>query len=253
LWLATGARVNPGLRILFYHRVSNDRDELAVTPRNFEAQMQALADTGYRVLDVAGAVDDPQPRTLGLSFDDGYADVAEHALPVLERHGFRATVFVATGVTDGHAKLEWYDRQPALISWDEIAQLDGGAFTFGAHTVTHANLPALGEAEARREITDSRRELEERLGREVDLFCYPAGLFGDRERRLVAEAGFRLAVSTEPGPNAAATDRLALRRNQVDARDTLLDFRAKVAGAHDRPLPGRTLYRRLRYSASSRS
>jgi peptidoglycan/xylan/chitin deacetylase (PgdA/CDA1 family) len=138
------------------------------------------------------------------------------------------------------------------MSWETIRELDGeGVLRFEAHTVTHPNLLQLDDDAARREIADSKSELEEKLGRAVDTFCYPAGLFGERERAFVAEAGFAVAVSCEPGVNTPATDRLALRRRQIDRRDTLLDFRAKLAGAHDTPPALRAVYRRLRYGAAT--
>jgi peptidoglycan/xylan/chitin deacetylase (PgdA/CDA1 family) len=255
-WLTrTGGRRKAGLRILFFHRVSNDRDELAVTPAAFRLQMQALEAMGLRAVDVVTATtEDESEDVVGLSFDDGYLDVAEHAEPVLRELGFSATVFIATGVTAGHARFTWYDEQPPLIGWDEMRRLDGeGVLRFEAHTVTHPNLLALDAESARREIVDGKRELGEQLGREVTAFCYPAGLFSDRDRQLVADAGFRVAVSCEPGVNDAATDPLALRRIQIDARDSLLDFRAKAGGGHDSPPPLRRAYRRLRYGASSRS
>ena len=114
-WLArTRGRLDvAGLRILFYHRIADDRDELAVSPVSFRRQMAYLAGESYRVVDVVEAVDllergALRPRTIGLSFDDGYLDVAEHALPTLAGHGFRATVFVAPGVIDGSAWFDWY-------------------------------------------------------------------------------------------------------------------------------------------------
>lgn len=258
LWLTRGDReaAARGIRILFYHRVSDDRDELAVTPRRFREQMGFLAAEGYRAVDVATAVGllaDPPPRTICLSFDDGYLDVAEHALPVLEEHGFSATVFLATGVTGGSAAFSWYRAQPPLMSWEDVARLDGGALRFEAHTVTHPNLLALGDEEARGEISGSKRELEERLGRPVEIFCYPAGLYRPRDRALVAEAGFRTACTCEPGLNTAATDPLQLRRIQIDARDRLLDFRAKAGGGHDRLSRAGALWRHRRYGVSSRS
>ena len=97
---------------------------------------------------------------VALSFDDGYRDVAEHALPVLERQGFRATVFVATGVVDGTAKFTWYERQPPVLGWSDIVALDGSALSFEAHTITHPNLTALAPAAAEREIAGSKRALE---------------------------------------------------------------------------------------------
>jgi peptidoglycan/xylan/chitin deacetylase (PgdA/CDA1 family) len=253
-WLgrSLGRPDESGLRILFYHRVADARDELAVPPRRFREQMAFLASSGYRVVDVVEAArllaDGHSPeRTVGLSFDDGYLDVAENALPVLSELGFRATVFIATGVTDGRASFAWYRRQPPLLSWDDIVQLDGGTFGFEAHTDTHPNLLAVEDERAAAEIAGSKRELESQLGRSVTVFSYPAGLFGPRERRLVIDAGYKAAVSCEPGVNLPSIDRFSLRRRQIDSRDRLLDFRAKVGGGHDTPLPLRGLYRRLRY------
>ncbi len=254
-WLARAGRDSAprGLRLLFYHRVADDGDELAVPVRRFREQMDFLAGEGYRVVDVSqlGALlaEHRFPdRTVGLSFDDGCRDVAENALPVLARHGFRATVFVATGVTDGRARFTWYARQPPLLTWDEVVALDGGGtITFEAHSVTHPNLLALDNEHAAYEIAESRAELQRRLGRRVTAFSYPTGLFGEREMQLVEEAGYDVAVSCEPGVNVPATNRFALRRRQIDRRDSLLDFRAKVAGAHDTPLPMRAVYRRMRY------
>ena len=252
--LRTGGRPRlGGLRILLYHRVADDGDPLSVRPRAFADQMGYLASRGWRVVDLAGALElldaGPVPaRTIGLTFDDGFADVRDHALPVLERHGFRATVFVTTGVTDGRLTFPWYERQPPVLGWPAVTELDrAGTLRFEAHTVGHPNLLTLDEASAAAEIRDSRDELESHLGRPVLALAYPAGLFGERERRLAAEAGYAAAVSCEPGVNRADTDRFALLRRQIDARDGLLDFRSKVGGGHDTPLPGRRLYRRLRY------
>ena len=242
-----------GLRILFYHRVSTDRDELAVHPEMFRRQMDYLASAGYQVLDIDQVADllesgETPERAIGLSFDDGCLDVAEHGLPVLAEYGFRATVFIVTGVTDGRASFTWYREQPPLLSWEEIAELDRrGTLEFEAHTVTHPNLLAVDDCRAAVEIEGSKRELEARLARPVTALCYPAGLFGERERTLAMKAGYRVAVSCEPGINLPETDRLALRRRQIDSRDTMLDFRAKVGGGHDTPLPLRNAYRRLRY------
>ena len=107
-----------GLRILFYHRVSDDRDELAVAPDRFAEQMDYLASEAYRVVDVLTAIDlldsgKPLARTVAMTFDDGFLDVAEHALPILSERGFHATVFVSPAVTDGRASFSWYQRAAA--------------------------------------------------------------------------------------------------------------------------------------------
>jgi peptidoglycan/xylan/chitin deacetylase (PgdA/CDA1 family) len=248
-----------GLRILLYHRVADDDDPLSVSPRRFAEQMARLAADGFRAVDLTEALalldaGEFDGRTIGLTFDDGFADVAEHALPALERHGFRATVFVTTGVADGRAAFPWYAApQPPVLRWDDIVALDlEGTLRFEAHTVTHPSLPILDEDTARGEIADSRRDLAERLGRPVTAFAYPAGLFGPRERRLVAQAGYAAAVSCDPGVNGPGTDRLALRRRQIDRRDRMADFTAKVRGGHDTQLPLRDAYLRLRSEVGRR-
>ena len=259
-WWLVRSRGRPdrsGLRILFYHRVSEDDDPLAVSPRRFREQMELLAREGYEVVDLATAVallerGVPAPSVVALNFDDGFRDIGENALPVLEGLGFRATVFLPTGVIDGTSAFAWYhDEQPALLNWEEVGELDGGALSFEAHTVTHPNLLLLDDDASRREITQSKLDLEGRLGRPVDAFCYPAGLFGERERTFVDEAGYRVAVTCEPGVNVPGADLLTLRRRQIDPRDRRLDFRAKVGGGHDTPLPLRGVYRRLRYGEGS--
>ena len=249
-WKLRSAPAPAGVRILFYHRISDDRDVLAVSPGRFSEQMELLAAEGYVAVDAvqaAGLLG--RDGVVGLSFDDGYRDVAENGLRVLERHGFGASVFVITGVAGGRVGLSWYARRPPMLGWREIVALDGGSpLRFEAHTITHPRLPALGLEAARREIAGSKAELEARLGRRVDGFCYPGGLFGARERTLVAEAGFTVATSCEPGANRPGSDPLALRRIQIDARDRLADFRAKLDGGFDRPGALRAVYRRARFA-----
>lgn len=245
-------RACSGLRMLFYHRVSRDHDELAVTPERFERQMDELAERGWSVVDAVSAMrlmeQGDDDGTIGLCFDDGYADIAEHALPVLERHGFSATVFLPTGVIDGTATFSWYDEQPPMLDWRTIRRLDQGpTLRFGAHTITHPSLLELSDDQAWEEIAGSKWMLEAHLGRTVDAFCYPAGLFGERERDMVDEAGYTLATSCEPGVNSGETDRLALRRLQIGPRDRAIDFRAKVGGGHDAPSALRSAFRRRRY------
>ena len=215
--------------------------------------MEHLAAEGYRVVDLIealGLLEAGQlpARTIGLTFDDGFADLAEHALPVLVEHGFRATVFVTTGVTDGRLAFPWYERQPPVLGWDEVVELDrAGTLRFEAHTVSHPSLLAVDDAAAETEIRDSRLELEGRLGRPVTAFAYPAGLFGDRERRLVADAGYTAAVSCEPGVNGPAERpaRAAPAPDRLPRPPARLQGQGRRRARHAAAAAG--AYRRLRY------
>jgi peptidoglycan/xylan/chitin deacetylase (PgdA/CDA1 family) len=242
------------LRILLYHRIAAERDLLAVKPAEFARQMDLLAREGYTVLDIASAWDrfragDGEQRVIALSFDDGYGDFATHALPLLNRHRFRATVFVCPGLIDGTASMSWYRNPPPLLTWKSIVALDGELVRFEPHSVTHPNLTALGSASAAAEIRESKRVLEDRLGRPTRVFCYPGGLGGRREQALVRDAGLTLAATCEPGVAATGTNPLALPRTAIQRHDNIGDFKAKLAGIHDKRLPGQALYKRLRYGA----
>jgi len=259
-WMARtrGRADTTGLRILLYHRVADDKDPLSIAPRRFREHMDHLSAEGYRAVGLMEALalldgGELPPKVLGLTFDDGFADVRDEALPILAEHGFQATVFVTTGVTGGRFRFPWYSGpQPPVLSWDEVAELDReGTLRFEAHTVSHPSLLAVDDTVARDEIRDSRHELEQRLGRAVSAFAYPAGLFGERVRRLVAEAGYAAAVTCEPGVNLPSSDRFALHRSQIDRGDRLMDFKAKIGGGHDTPLPMRGIYRRLRYGMAA--
>jgi peptidoglycan/xylan/chitin deacetylase (PgdA/CDA1 family) len=240
-----------GLRILGYHRVSDDVDELAVTPRQFRAQMEALRPSGIepvRLADISSLDELAQAgRYASVTFDDGYRDNLEHAVPVLRELGIPATVFLPVRILDGTATYRWYGSPPLALRWEEVHALqDEGLVDFQAHTLTHPLLPDLDDASARREIVDGRRELEARLGRTVTSFCYPGGRFGPREVSLVAEAGYRYGVTCLPGVNGPAQPVTGLRRTMIHRDDSLRWFAAKLDGALDARDPLPAALRRLR-------
>jgi peptidoglycan/xylan/chitin deacetylase (PgdA/CDA1 family) len=249
---ANGRTTWHGVRLFGYHRVSDDYDELALPRDMFRRQMEALLADGTQPVSLSKAIallrDGAPGRYATVTFDDGYHDNLDNAFPVLRDLGIPATIFISTSVTDGGERFSWYGtRQPQLLRWDEIVELDGHPLiSFGAHTRTHPALPLLSEERARTEIAGSKRDLERRLGRTVPDFCYPAGLYGDREARLVHEAGFSSGVTCEPGVNEAAHALLTLRRTMIDRRDTMVDFQAKLAGWLDRPLRLRQVVHRHR-------
>jgi peptidoglycan/xylan/chitin deacetylase (PgdA/CDA1 family) len=240
-----GRAAPPGLRILYYHRIADDRDPLAVSPDDFRRQMDALATSGQRVVDLY-EIDDlalaPDEAAIALTFDDGYADVLANALPVLREHGFASVVFVVPGAIDGRAAFEWYPpgAMPPVAGWDELrAEERAGLVHFEPHTITHPVLTALARRDATREIAESKSEVEAELGRPARLFCYPAGYYSAREAELVRECGFHAAVTCEFGVNHAPFAHNELRRTIVERSDPLWLFRARLAGAADTPPPGR--------------
>jgi peptidoglycan/xylan/chitin deacetylase (PgdA/CDA1 family) len=235
-------RLFPAVRILMYHRVARlpSFDQLTVTPERFEQQIATLV-SQCRVISLAQAVTELEsggPRTpaVALTFDDGYRDNLVHALPVMQRHGLPATIFLTARFVDGDSRHPRYPDESGQLhlSWqDVLAMAAQPGITFGSHTLTHPFLSRLDDAAAAREISDSRKELAQRLGSEVEFFCYPSGDLTERERRLVASAGYRAAVSVCPGVNRDASERYALRRTEITDRDGPEELRMKLFGAYD--------------------
>lgn len=159
--------------------------------------------------------------SLVVTFDDGYRDNFEVAVPILESCSLPATFFVATGYI-GSARVAPWDEgaapPPRWMDWDHIRDLRSRGFEIGAHTVNHIDLAAAPSEQVRDELKRSRADLEEVLGERVDLFSYPFGgaaHIDDRVRELVREAGFRCCASCHGGFIRPGTDPMSLNRIPV--------------------------------------
>jgi peptidoglycan/xylan/chitin deacetylase (PgdA/CDA1 family) len=141
--------------------------------------------------------------------------------PIAERLRHEAAL---RSVTPDFAPTEATRRRYDPLSWDELARIDPTVVTIGSHTLTHPILPSIGDEALEREIVDSRRILEQRLGRIVDLFCYPNGSLDPRVHAVVART-YRAAVTTEYGFVAARPDLHGLHRIPATPRLPLLAWR----------------------------
>jgi peptidoglycan/xylan/chitin deacetylase (PgdA/CDA1 family) len=231
------------LRVLTYHRVndSHPNDRLTVTTGAFAAQMEALA-ARWSVVPLESALDAIEgraalpARAVAITFDDGYRDNFDCALPILDRHRLPATFFVATGFIGTASRMDRYHACCAddeMLSWEQVADMRRRGHAIGGHGRRHLELAALAEAEARVEIEGSREDLERHLGAPASLFCYPRGSESGPVRALVARAGYRAAVTVRPGGNAAGADLFGLCRTEVSGDDDLADFELKLDGGFD--------------------
>lgn len=234
-----------GARILMYHRVrpmspgGAPFDQLTVHPERFARQMEFLVRSGAVVsLDEAiTSLDTAAEGTkVVVTFDDGYWDNIQYALPILKEFRIPATIFLTAGFCDQQIRHPRYPKEPGRLhlDWDEARMLAAEpGITIGSHTVTHPHLSRLSDDDAWREIAESRSRIERELAMPIRHFCYPSGDFGAREAQFAERAGYTCAVTVAPGMNCGAIDRYRLLRTEVNDRDTLLDFQWKLAGAYD--------------------
>lgn len=212
--------------ILMYHEVAARPDtvsRLAVPPAAFAAQLAALAAAGFTTVTasalaaaLAGEAELPG-RPVAITFDDGFADFHSAALPVLQRYGFTATVFVTTGWVEG-ATTPAVPRPGRMLSWRQVAEAASAGVEIGAHSHTHPQLDQLRAPELARELRISKELLEDRLGRPVPGTAYPFGYSSRRVRQAAQAAGYRYACAVanslpDPAPDLFALPRLTVRRS----------------------------------------
>jgi peptidoglycan/xylan/chitin deacetylase (PgdA/CDA1 family) len=236
--------------VLMYHSIGGT-DRLAVRPEVFAEQMAYLAENGFTPLPF-GSRARPAGRPVVITFDDGYADFHEHALPVLDRFGFTATVFVTTGwLHDAgpHAAGRPLGR---MLTWRQVEEVAAAGVEIGAHGHSHAQLDQLGTEELRDELRLSRALLQDRLGRSVHTMAYPYGYSSARVRREVRAGGYAAACAVANAVMAGRHDPLAVPRLTVRAGTTSDGFARALDGRGFRTdhvlTKGYAVVRRSRYA-----
>lgn len=178
----TRGATDTSVLVLTFHSISNEAGPTSIPTEIFRRQMDALADAGYSVLTIDDFIDwkrDPNPapaRRALITFDDGFADFATQAFPVLEARGFSSLMFIPTEKVGGAEAWNGANSPArALMTWAQIEALAKRGVEFGSHSLTHADLPNLGPTERRDEIHRSGAILAERLGVPTKSFAAPYG------------------------------------------------------------------------------
>lgn len=167
--------------VLTYHSISDADGPTSISPADFGMQMAALADTGYRSQRVAEFINwhegkQDNGKSVLITFDDAFADFANVAAPILDRHGFSALVFVPTAHVGRSEKWEGGNNPPRpLMDWDTVRALAKNGTEFGGHSRTHADLTKLDAAACEAEVAGCAEDLAAQIGRPVESFAAPYG------------------------------------------------------------------------------
>jgi peptidoglycan/xylan/chitin deacetylase (PgdA/CDA1 family) len=213
------------LPVLLYHSVDDDPPAwlapYTVTKRVFVEQLNAIVDSGRVPVSASQIVDARTgglplpPNAIAVTFDDGFRDFAENALPELLRRKLPVTLFVTTGA------LAPVNRSllpsAAMLTADQLTDLDWPGIEIGSHTHWHSQLDVLDRTSVIRELTRSKEVLEQILEHEVDLFAYPHGTSSPEVRNLTRLVGYRGAFAVRNGFSPVGDDPFRIARLMVRA------------------------------------
>ena len=231
--------------ILTYHQIGQAPPRggfmrsLHVAATDFARQMAWLQRLGYRGLSMSDLMPylrgEQQGRVVGITFDDGYRNNLELALPILQANGFSATCYVVSDLLGGtNAWDEPLGAQPVpLMTASEIRQWADAGMEVGSHTLHHVDLRQCPPERAQQEIRDSRHHLEDVLGRGVEQFCYPYGHYAPEHVAWVREAGYVAATTTRRGRCHPHSPVFELPRVPVVRSTHLIQLALKVWTAYE--------------------
>ncbi len=235
-----------GIPILMYHKVGDPPSgsklkNLWVSSKKFERQMRFLRDHGYHPIvfrDLYAWRDQGTPlpeRPVVITFDDGYQNNISEAFPILEKFGFKATVFVVVQTVGWDNR--WHDPKMetriSMMSWADLKTLQKAGWEIGSHTMSHPRLPRLSPEEQKHELQKSRLIIGDFLEEIPQTLAYPYGAGEDdgQIRQIAKEVGYRIAVGIHAGKwnlEQIFNSAYNLPRVFVRGDENLLDFHLQL-------------------------
>jgi peptidoglycan/xylan/chitin deacetylase (PgdA/CDA1 family) len=212
---------------------------LYVRTNAFARQMFLLRLLGYRGLSMSAAMPylrgEKKGRVVAITFDDGYVDTLEQALPILQKNGFSATCYFISQRTGQYN--DWdaasLNVRKSLMNDAQVRAWHAAGMEVGAHSRTHPRLTGCTDAELQDEIAGSKADLEALIGEPVTQFCYP---YGDLDERVVAatrQAGYDAATTVQRGRARVGDDAMLLRRVLVSGSTMPHLFLLKLLGNYE--------------------
>lgn len=224
--------------VLMYHEVTatSEQDKAVrktnpaycVTADAFRRQVEHLASGGFRSLSLDELLDgDSGPKGVVITFDDGWDNNHSTAWPILTELGLTATIFVVSG----------FMGQPGYMTWEQVRELADAGISIQSHTVSHRPLGLLTDGEIRAELEDSKRAIEDRIGRAVNHISIPQGVFDRRVIEMAAQVGYRSVSTSEPVIRHRGGAPAVLGRINASGAYDLATFGRIVAGDRSVLLP----------------
>jgi len=215
--------------ILMYHHVRDyNKPEdtigtnLSVSPENFQNQIDYLKNNNFTTITFEDFMAFPTQalpeKPVIITFDDGYADVYNNAYKQLKNNGQVGVFFV----------IAKYINQSDYLSIDNIQEIAKSGMEIGSHSVNHPNLTIVNQEKRNFELTKSKSELENIVGKTVSSFCYPSGNYNDEVAEDVRKSGYLIATTTKIGTSSTSADKITLPRQRINSSDGINTFIKKL-------------------------
>jgi peptidoglycan/xylan/chitin deacetylase (PgdA/CDA1 family) len=214
-------------------------NKLRVKPVEFEKQVAWMKAQGFHFVTLQELQQNwgkhPE-KTVAITFDDGYLDNLENAYSILEKYQAKATIYV---VVDRHDR-DWSTYKKAHHNSGELMQepklnddqvkflAQSGLIEIGSHTLTHANLNKLDDAECLHELLESKIQLEQLINQTVTSFAYPFGIYSPRDVEIAKQVGYSNAVTTQEGIDGDAPDFMQLQRIKISGKDSMFAVKLRM-------------------------
>lgn len=220
-----------------YHRVLAEKPQKEsrwhyVTTTDFRKQMSMIDRLGYTPITfsdyqlfVEGKLTLPS-KPIIITFDDGYLDTLENAIPVLLDFNMRAVIFVMGNrklKTARWDELDDFDSCP-LMTDDQIRKVQKMGFEIGAHSLDHLPLTELSHKDIVYEVNSSKEALEDVLEKPIQTFSYPYGSVDERIKKVVSDAGFLFACGVYSGAAKFSQSMMDFRRLAINQKTSRLKF-----------------------------
>lgn len=233
-----------GIPIIAYHSIGNRNSYINISAEMLDRQMGFLKGSGWQatslnqLMTFIGSKKTASEKIVVITFDDGLKNFYESAWPILNQHGFSATIFVPTDFIG--EKSRWYADYgltplPSL-NWEELRELEKNGIDIESHGCSHRNLAKLTPLEVQQEVKESKEILEQGLGKAVDFFCYPQGGLNRHVIEALKNAGYKGATCMEQGLYNIGDDPYMIKRQSldyisiVDGKTAFLSIKACVQG-----------------------
>ncbi len=213
--------------VLMYHSVSDNNKFFTVSLKNFERQLKFLKNNNFNIIsaeELKNIFEDKEKlkaKTIFLTFDDGYDDNYFNVLSLIKKYNVNILIFIITDLIG----------EDGYLNWRQIFEMKKtGLVEFGCHTKSHLDLDKLSKTELEKEILESKKIIEKKIGEISFVFSYPKGKYNDLVVETVKIGGYDFTFIVKEGANSLESDTLKLPRLSIDSSTNWWQFLGKISG-----------------------